>query len=224
MARHPLAYIVEAADDICYLTADIQDAARIEQIDTNVAIPLLKDICSKDEFRSHENFDNYERDKSIHSDYIAYLRTYAIRRLVRECADVFDRYIENIFNGCKQDNLLNQTDKVKNIKNIREICEEKVYIEPDKLKTEVAGFTAIRKLIDFLGEMIEECRQKGTNDPRIKHIFILLPEEYRKKLTNATEYQACLILSDYISGMTDRYALNLYQRLTGNSSSIDRMM
>jgi dGTPase len=95
------------------------------------------------------------------------------------------------------------------------------------MEIEAAGFSIIQQLLDLFSKMLEHFLKHGDDfkhDMRMHNIYQLLPPEYRARLVSKNPYRAYLVLTDYISGMTDRYALELYQKVTGTSVVLGRML
>ncbi|MFY9827701.1 MAG: hypothetical protein WAK69_03630 [Rhodoplanes sp.] len=112
------------------------------------------------------------------------------------------------------------------VRNIKDICSKKVYTEQRKIETESAGITIIHTLLDLYGGMIVkfiDCKEAEKLDTKNMHLYQLLPSHSKVMLQTASPYQALLILVDYISGMTDRFALDLYCKLIGVSPALGRM-
>jgi dGTPase len=221
LCRHPLAFIVEAADDICYLTTDIEDAFRTKFIKFESAERLLKDIA---ETASHA--PRYPELKAANEqDRIAYLRGGAVSALIDAATQSFITEHDNILQGKFTSSLLDVSKFKSNVADIRSFCREVVYKDLAKMQVEAAGYNIIMTLMDLFGGMLDQFIARGQDklDMRNDGIYQLMPREFREALNQADPYRCYLVLVDYISGMTDRFALDLFQKLTGSSVGLGRM-
>ena len=207
--RYPLVYLVEAADDICYQVMDIEDACKLHILTTEEAINLLLNFFERD------RLDHITRVMKMVDDtneQIAYLRSCIIGLLVDECSRAF---IEN------EGAILNGTYNSPLIENISEQAKEayatcsataykKIYRAKEVLDIELAGYHIFSHLIDTLTEAV-----MNQSHAYSKLLLQRIPEQYD---TNApTTYGKVQCVLDYISGMTDVYALDLYRKITGMS-------
>lgn len=208
-ARHPLVYLVEAADDICYKIMDIEDAHKLGLLSTEQTIELFM------------NFFTEERQAKMHktmevvsdiNEQIAYLRSSAIGLLVDECAQVFieneDSILAGNFNGALIKHISSLPDAA--YKEATKVSYNKIYKTKDVVDIELAGHRIIGFLLDTLIAAIENPKAKYS-----ELILSRIPEQYE---TNAPLlYDRILAILDFVSGMTDVYALDLYRKITGMS-------
>lgn len=212
-ARHPLVYIVEAADDICYEIMDIEDAHKLKILTTEEVIPLFLNYFDEAK-RSHvirvmESVDDP-------NEKIVYLRSCIIGVLVNRCAEVFAANEESILEGSFKGSLLDHIPDPER-KGYRE-CEalswKKIYCASDVVDIELAGTRIISFLIDEL--------VKAVLNPDLNYSRLLLSKIPRQYDVNApTLYGKIQAVLDHISGMTDVYALDLYRKLNGMSLKIN---
>ena len=207
--RYPLVYLVEAADDICYQIMDIEDACKLHILTTEEAIRLLLN------FFEGERLDHIVRVMKMVDDtneQIAYLRSCIIGLLVDECSRIFLENEAGILNGTYNtpliDNICDQA------KTAYETCSKtaykKIYRAKEVLDIELAGYHIFSHLIDTLTEAV-----MNQDHAYSKLLLQRIPEQYD---TNAsTVYGKVQCVLDYISGMTDVYALDLYRKITGMS-------
>ena len=207
--RYPLVYLVEAADDICYQIMDIEDAYKLHILTTEEAIRLLLN------FFEGERLDHIVRVMKMVDDtneQIAYLRSCIIGLLVDECSRIFLENEEDILSGTYNtpliDNICDQA------KAAYDTCSKtaykKIYRAKEVLDIELAGYHIFSHLIDTLTEAV-----MNQDHAYSKLLLQRIPEQYD---TNApTVYGKVQCVLDYISGMTDVYALDLYRKITGMS-------
>lgn len=225
--RHPLTFIVEAADDICYLTSDIDDAHRMGRIETKSAEALLHPIGEQGQtIPQYSQFTGSDKEPQ---DKIAYLRGGAVSALMDSVVTAFLEQQGNILEGQFDGELLDASSHKETLNKIKKTCRENVYREGRKLEIEQAGFTVIHGLMDMFGNMIINLKEKGWKVENLsmkdQGIYYLLPKEFRKQLLVGNNgYTAFLVMVDYISGCTDRFALELYQKLSATNPNLGRML
>ena len=207
--RYPLVYLVEAADDICYQIMDIEDACKLHILTTEEAIQLLLN------FFEGERLDHITRVMKMVDDtneQIAYLRSCIIGLLVDECSRVFLENEQGILDGTYNAPLIEQIGE--QAKEAYAACSKtaykKIYRAKEVLDIELAGYHIFSHLIDSLTEAV-----MNQSHAYSKLLLQRIPEQYD---TNApTTYGKIQCELDYISGMTDVYALDLYRKITGMS-------
>jgi len=208
--RHPFVYLVEAADDICYNIIDFEDAHRLGIFSTDYVSSIFLEIIKLNQNERIESvLTTAEKLKEDPNEKIAYLRAKAINYLAIRCADLFMDDHLDILNGKYSGDLISNIPETKEIiKKIKEISIEKIYNYPSVVKIELAGFRIMSGLVeDFVNAALisKENRQK-----RDKKILSLLPNQYKIK-EYSTHYEKVMSIIDFVSGMTDLYALKLYR-------------
>ncbi|MCB9018332.1 MAG: deoxyguanosinetriphosphate triphosphohydrolase [Paludibacteraceae bacterium] len=208
-ARHPLVFLVEAADDICYEIMDIEDAHKLKLISTEDTKQLLLNFFSKEE---QEKKTKRMEPVTDENEQIAYLRSTAIGVLVNECSRVFVENEDSILQGTHTESLINgMSDPIKKAyKECEEISYKKIYKSKDVVDIEIAGYNIIYTLIEK-----EINAVFNANKAYSKQLLARIPEQYETEGDNP--YQKIMSVLDYISGMTDIYALDLYRKITGMS-------
>lgn len=210
-ARHPLVYLVEAADDICYRTMDIEDAHKLGLLSTEQTKSLFMNFFSEE--KQGKMLRTMERVSDI-NEQIAYLRSTLIGLLVDECATVFlnneDIILEGQFDGALIDHISDLPKEANQVAN--DISYRKIYKAKDVVDIELAGHRIIGFLLDTFITAATDDNPKG------KYSELVLSRVSEQFETDApTLYGRILAILDFISGMTDVYALDLYRKLTGMS-------
>jgi dGTPase len=206
-ARYPLVYLVEAADDICYQIMDIEDAHKLNLVSTEKAKELL--LSFFDSERREKRLSNLSLVSDL-NEQIAYLRASVIGLLVAECTKVFMKNEDLILSGKFEGSLIKKLpERVKNAyKTCSEFAFEKIYRSKDVLDVELAGY----RIIGFLLETFTNAIL--TPDHTYSKLLLdRIPEQY--ETDSPSLYSKIQSVIDYISGMTDVYALDLYHKLTG---------
>ena len=211
--RHPLAFLVEAADDICYHIVDVEDGHRLGQISYEEAKGLLLGLL--DEKKICEAMDRMNNDK----DKIEYLRAIAINVLVKEVGNFFCENIEEFTSGDFEGEITKKMESSSKFYEFKKLAQEKVYTARQVVEVEVAGFTVIEKLLDSFVYAVEEKYKYGEENlsPRAKSILYLIPESFigEDKVPEQDPYCRVLKIVDYVSGMTDSFAVSVFKKLSG---------
>ncbi len=201
--RHPLAFLVEAADDICYAIVDVEDGHRMGYIPFAIARDLLAPIADL----PAERLTGIE----IELEQIEYLRAAAINNLIMETKEIFLDREDSILSGKFDKDLLSLSGKYAlPLKNISQATRVLVFDRPDVLNIQIAGYEVLGKLFAEFANAIFSNTKKG------RLISKMLPQEHQPS-DNDSEYEKILKITDYISGMTDSSATNLFQQFSGIS-------
>lgn len=208
-ARHPLVYLVEAADDICYQMMDIEDAHKLKLLTHDETEGLY--MLFFDEKRK-KRIEEVCRIVTDVNEQIAYLRSSVIGALIKECTRVFTENEKKILAGEFEGALIKHicSPLKEAYENCSAIALQRIYRSSDVLDIELAGFRVISTLIDL---MINAVRS-----PEKAYSQLLINRVSGQYNVNApTLYGKIQAVLDYISGMTDVYALDLYRKIKGNS-------
>lgn len=208
-ARHPLVYIVEAADDICYEVMDIEDAHKLKIIPTTEVIDAFLGFFDNDRKEHIRRGMEYVSDPN---EKIAYLRSCVVGALVEQCARTFIDNEDAILEGRFEGSLLNGIRDLERQGYARcnELSWTKIYRSSEVVDIELAG----NRIITFLLERLVEA----VTHPELNYSRLLLakfPEQY--DVTAPTLYGKLQAVLDHVSAMTDVYALDLYRKLKGTS-------
>jgi len=208
-ARHPLVYLVEAADDICYQLMDIEDAHKLKLISTEETKALLLDFFSEPRLAHIKEVLHFVNDIN---EQIAYLRSCVIGRLVQACSEVFVKNESAILNGNFSGSLIQKIDieAASAYETCAKLSVKKIYQSSDVLDIELAGYKIITTLLE---EIISAVNYPDQNYSKV--LLARIPQQYEIKAD--TTYERIQAVLDYISGMTDIYALDLYQKINGTS-------
>lgn len=241
--RHPLAFLMEASDDIAYGMIDFEDGCRLGLIDFEKTYGTIKLRNKKNELEEKvinkspkeilcniAKKDNsfYEDKLKEFDDYkqqLSYLRSKVINVLIHKCFEVFKNNYEGIMKGDFDKDLISCIDQdiIDNLEYIKVLVRKYVYQHPPVLQSEASGFEVIEFLINSFittSYICFTCEEKETAKQR--KMKSLLPEEFRpeneiqvENLAGIEVYNRVLKILDYISGMTDKYAVHLYRRMRG---------
>ena len=207
--RHPLVYLMEAADDICYQIMDIEDAHKLKILNTPDVINLLLSFFDEQRKAHIIEVMSHVDDKN---EKVVYLRSCIIGMLVNECCKIFIDHEEDILNGqfqgCLIDHLSERTGQA--YRRCSEIAYSKIYRASDVVDIDLAGHQIITELLRKLCEAV-------LYPDRIYSQLLLskFPQQY--DVQAPTLFEKIQAVIDHISGMTDVYALDLYRKLNGMS-------
>lgn len=207
--RHPLVYVVEAADDICYQIMDIEDAHKLHVLSTEEVF----DVFSR-YFPAGERAGRIAKLDRVSdpNEKIAFLRSSVIGRLVNATSQEFLKSEESILEGTYKGTLIKNMDS--QTREGYEACSalawKKIYHAPQVADVEIAG----NKILTYLlNELMEAVLFPDRTSSQL--LLNMVPEQYEVLSTDLyTKVQSVL---DHVSGMTDIYALNLYRKLNGHS-------
>jgi dGTPase len=208
-ARYPLVYLVEAADDICYQIMDIEDACKLHILTKDEAIGYLLGFFAGEK---REHILRVMKMVDDANEQIAYLRSCIIGLLVEECSRVFMEREEDIMNGVPVGTLISHISDParKAYADCSAMAYRKIYQSNEVVDVELAGYRIFSQLISLLTEAVMN-RESAYS----KLLLHRIPEQYDTQV--ATTYGKIQCVLDYISGMTDVYALDLYRKITGMS-------
>nr|WP_217918749.1 dNTP triphosphohydrolase [Myxococcus sp. AM010] len=226
-SRHPLAFLVEAADDICYAVIDLEDSAKLGLIPIKDACELLDAVLPKP-------VNGPVRPPPSHPETrLAQARARAIGELIQACVKVFLENVEAMEEGTWETPLAAAYDDVaKPLKAIRHLTRRCGYESERVLQIESAGFKTLGGLLDMFA-MAVITDTPNREEKKLRQLLPLdlfqRPEHARdtaeapasrdEAITEAvarlSKYQRLLCVTDYISGMTDGFAVELFQRLSG---------
>ena len=212
--RFPLAWLVEAADDICYEIMDIEDAHKLKILSTSDTKDLLMSYFTPN--RRDEIRKNLSR-LSVHdvNEQIVYLRSCVINALESECVRVFVEKEQEMLAGHSVSPLIQQISETprRAYEECVRVSYGLIYHSKDVVDIELAGFRVITFLIH---EMVEAAMH-----PERAYSQLLLNRVSRQyQIRHPRLYDRIMAVLDYISGMTDVYALDLYRKLNGMSFPI----
>lgn len=208
-ARHPLVYLVEAADDICYQMMDIEDAYKLKILTFQDTVDLYSTFFTDEKIESIKKICKIVTDKN---EQIAYLRSLAISIMINECTEAFMKNEEKILDGDFNSTLIkSMSEKARTAYNrCSEVAIQKIYHSRDVVDIELAGFKIINTLI---GLMVD-----AVNSPEKAYSRLLINRVSNQyNICDEDIYTRIQGVLDYISGMTDIYALDLYRKINGDS-------
>ncbi|MCQ2074950.1 MAG: dNTP triphosphohydrolase [Bacteroidaceae bacterium] len=207
--RYPFVWLVEAADDICYLLMDLEDAHKLRLIPTEQTKELMLAFLSDEERAHAQSICSMVSDAN---EQVSYLRSKLIGMLIQECTDVFIQNEHPILDGTFQGSLIkhiNETPK-EAYNHLSKISIERIYKSKEVLDVELAGFRIISTLLELMTDAVLNPEREYS-----KLLINRVSSQY--EINGPDIYTKVLAVLDYISGMTDVYALDIYRKINGNS-------
>ena len=204
--RHPLAFLVEAADDICYTIIDFEDGINLGLIQEEYALEYLINLV-----RGKIITENYNALKTT-EDRISYLRALAIGTLIDEAASLFMKHEEAILEGKFETALLDVSQYKAQIKDIINISIKNVYQSKEVINKEIAGYEILNQLLKSFCRMAYQYYE-GNMSSYDKLLLSILPETVR--LNNTSLYPNLIAVCLYISKLSDTNAMLLHKKLQG---------
>lgn len=212
--RHPLVYLVEAADDICYEIMDIEDAYKLKLLSLSETEELLLGFF--DEETQQKIRDRIlEEGVTDDNEKVVYMRACAISRLESECVNVFvlheKEILDGVFKGSLIDNLPRQEREA--YRQCAQTSMQKIYRSKLVLDVELSGY----KIMETLMETLTDA---AVNPERFHSRQLISRFSSQYEINNEKLETRIMSVIDYISGMTDVYALDIYQKINGISLPI----
>ena len=212
--RHPLVYLVEAADDICYEIMDLEDAHKLKILSYETVSRLFLDFFDEE---TQQRIQQRIIDEQLtdENEQVVYLRACVIGKLENECANTFVEHEEDILNGTFEGSLIDHISPMQRdaYKRCAKLSVEKIYKSRPVLDVELSGYQIMATLMDKMTEAVM--------NPERYYSQQLIGRVSSQYDINADDLETRLMaVIDYISGMTDVYALDVYQKINGISLPI----
>ncbi|MCP1995495.1 dGTPase [Flavobacterium sp. HSC-61S13] len=202
--RHPLSYLVEAADDICYTIIDFEDGINLGLIPEEHALEFLIKIVQKS-----INAQKYAQ-LSCTEDRVSYLRALAIGSLIQDAVRIFVEHEERILAGDFPYALMDKCAYVAQMKDVISLSVNKVYQSKGVIEKEVVGYQVIHTLLDHFCTAYNNSFY-GEETHYDSLMLKLLPEKYLSE--NDSLYERLMSICHFISMLTDGKALELYRTI-----------
>ena len=212
--RHPLVYLVEAADDICYEIMDLEDAHKLKILSYDTVSKLFLDFFDEE---TQERIKQRIVDEQLtdENEMVVYLRACVIGKLENECVKTFVDHEEEILNGTFEGSLIDHISpqQCEAYKRCAKLSVQKIYKSRPVLDVELSGYQIMATLMDKMTEAVM--------NPERYYSQQLIGRVSSQYDINADDLETRLMaIIDYISGMTDVYALDVYQKINGISLPI----
>ena len=209
--RHPFVWLVEAADDICYNIIDMEDAHRLGIVSTNDCESLFFELI-KSENGNTKRVEDKLAILTNSNERISYLRAKVINALINKSIHIYQDRFPAILDGSLDKALLDiyKTDNP-SLQEIENFSIDKIYNHKNVIEIENAGYNVMYELLNhFIPPILTEKSQRKSYD---KMALKLLPKQFLYE--DGSDYQKVLGVIDFVSGMTDNFATDLYRKIKG---------
>ncbi|AEH00590.1 deoxyguanosinetriphosphate triphosphohydrolase [Lacinutrix sp. 5H-3-7-4] len=207
-ARHPLAFLVEAADDICYTIIDFEDGINLGLIPEAFALEYLINLVrDKIKTEKYQVLSNKE-------DRVSYLRALAIGSLIDEAVEMFMKHEEAILSGVFNEALLDRSKYEAQINDIIKLSIDKIYKSTEVVDKEIAGYGVLSTLLETYTIAVNNC-YNNTASNYDELILKGLPKTI--KINQESLYERLLGVCHYISLLSDSQAILQYKKIKGFS-------
>jgi dGTPase len=204
--RHPLAFLVEAADDICYTIIDFEDGINLGLVEEEYALEYLINLV-----RDSIDIKKYYALPNK-SSRLSYLRALSIGALIDEATKQFLDNESAILKGDFDKALLDKCKYEAQINDIIKISIAKIYKSKEVLEKEISGYRVIADLLDcFSDAAIHKLLKTETNYDAL--LLQLVPDPFKEKIT--THYQTLISICGFVASMSDSQALLLHKKIKG---------
>jgi len=213
-ARHPFVYLTEAADDICYRVIDLEDAHRLHIISLEtfkeMFLPFFEN--EKEVYNTRDYIEN--KLANIHDDNqkVQYIRARWIGLMIDKLSKIFMAHEEELLNGTMEKDLLKCMPAADHalIDRINKFSVKHVYNYKAVVEIEIAGYNVIGGLLkEFVHAVLNPHLSKSVK------LIKLVSAQFPVKGDSESIYGDIQSLVDFISGMTDLYAIDIYRKITG---------
>jgi len=216
--RHPLVFLMEAADDICYQIVDLEDSHRLGILSGEKTKELMLSFFdSTEDEKALSDLQALLEDVTDENEQIVILRSRTISKLIDDCVNVFWEHYDEIMNGEFHSSLTKslQGASKKALQTVSEVANNKIYNSKEVVEIQIAGHRILSELLqDFITAVLND------NSLYTKQLLRLLPSQLICNDENT--FKQIMSVVDYISGMTDVYALEIYRKIKGISFSVIR--
>ena len=205
--RHPLVFLVEAADDICYNILDLEDAFTAGDLSYNEVAALLSAVSGR-----------VPRDDrgDTQTEKIAFLRAVAIGKAFEDCSKAFAENYDAIMSGGFTQGLIEASEQADAFAEIGQVASERIFTSPRKTELEVMGRNLVHRLLDGVLPVFEALEIAGWQADALSGYAEQLNRALGLDLRTVQDrYSALHALADYVSGMTDRYAVKISKIIYG---------
>lgn len=204
--RHPLAFLVEAADDICYTIIDFEDGINLGLIEEEYALEYLINLV-RDSIDTKKYYALPNK-----SSRLSYLRALAIGALINEAALQFLAHESAILKGDFNLALLDKCKYEAQINDILKLSVAKIYKSKEVLEKEISGYRVIADLLDCFSHAATHKLEKSKTDYDAL-LLQVVPDYFTEKIINP--YQTLISISGFIASLSDSQALLLHKKIKG---------
>lgn len=205
--RHPLVFLVEAADDICYNIIDVEDAYFSNDLSFEVVEKVLDPLAGR---------SNRSDDNRTHGELIAYMRARGIGAAIEACVEAFKENYDEIMAGTFSSSLIEVSSKSEEFQEIKVLAKSRIFKGRRKTELEVLGRNIIHRVLDGIFPVIQALQKCDWDEKQLEGYNAQVVRALGIDLRFAQDpYSALHAMTDYVSGMTDRYSVKVAEMLSG---------
>jgi dGTPase len=205
-SRHPLTYLVEAADDICYTIIDFEDGINLGLISEDFALEYLIKLVK-------DRIDTKKYHELVHmEDRLSYLRALAINTLISDATETFIQNESEILEGNFSTSLLDKSKYKAQIKDILSLSAEKVYRSQEVIEKEIAGYRIIADILGAYSEALVKSK-RGLANNYDKLLMTTLPPKFQD--ISGSLYTVLLNCCCYVASLSDSAAVHIHNKISG---------
>lgn len=212
-ARHPFVYLVEAADDICYRIIDFEDAHRLNIISIDTIKELFLQFFNEGTgYDAREKVEETFNGINDHNQRVQYLRAKLINHLINRVTHVYMEKETELLQGSLQKSLIDYLpeQELQLIKTIDQFSIEHIYNHRSVVEIEIAGYNVIGGLLkEFFAAVI------NPNSAKSRKLLQLISQQFVITGERDRLYNDIQSVVDFIAGMTDLFAVDVYRKITG---------
>ncbi len=213
--RHPLAYLMEAADDLSYLIADVEDACISGLISFDAARHALRSMMTPESLaRVDHHADTRPCSAADCREHIHMLRAMAIGSCIKVASEAFLRHEHDILTGQMAGSLMKVSSLAEAYEELSDFSINHIYQTPQIVEIEVMGYKVLGALVDIFMDWVHEPQDRGLGS-KLGMVLSGIPGAGPLPPEGSARAERLQYMLDALSGMTDSYALDLYRRLTG---------
>ncbi|MCX2718721.1 dGTP triphosphohydrolase [Lentiprolixibacter aurantiacus] len=207
-SRHPLTFLVEAADDICYTIIDFEDGINLGLIPEEYALEYLIKLVK-------DSINTNKYNNLVHmQDRLSYLRALAINTLIADAVRIFMENEDKILNGIFDTALLDRSQYKAQIADIIDLSVERIYRSDEVIEKEIAGYRILADILEVFTDAL--TRDKEGNASNYDRLMIgLLPPVFRN--SSGSVYEILLNTSCYVASLSDGAAVHIHNKITGKT-------
>ena len=205
-ARHPLTFLVEAADDICYTIIDFEDGINLGLISEDYALEyLIKLVKDRIDTKKYHRLAHME-------DRLSYLRALAINTLISDATETFIKNESEIVQGNFSTSLLDKSNYQAQIKDILSLSAEKVYRSQEVIEKEIAGYRIIADILEAYSDALVKSK-KGSASNYDRLLMTTLPPRFQD--ISGSLYSVLLNCCCYVASLSDSAAVHIHNKISG---------
>lgn len=205
--RHPLVFLVEAADDICYNIIDVEDAFITGDLKFETVEAVLSPLAGK---------ANQQRDWQLEEEKISEMRARGIGSAIDACVEAFTAHYDQIMDGTFSDSLIEVSAKSDEFAKIKKLARNRIFKGRRKTELEVFGRNVIHRVLDGVFPVIQELHDVNWDEGKLSGYSEQVARALALDLRDITDsYTALHAMTDYVSGMTDRFSVKAAKMLIG---------